>query len=153
MKDHTPAVLLAGVAGLGLSIAMLVDGFAKQQKRRQERSDKSTQTATTAQPSAVAWEVDEEEVVDEVADEVADEGGSSRAESAGDEDIYMEEEGEEVDGVPPLPVDEKRGAGLLAAIKRAYRVSFAASDSALEKALPRAEQGPAVEPGAELSIK
>jgi hypothetical protein len=63
-----------------------------------------------------------------------------------------EEEGEEVDGVPPLPVDEKRGAGLLAAIKRAYQVSFAASDSALEKALPRAEPG-AVEPGAELSIK
>ena len=49
------------------------------------------------------------EVVDEVADEVADEGGSSRAESAGDEDIYMEEEGEEGLGVvvrrkPPRPL-------------------------------------------------
>lgn len=162
------AVLLAGVAGLGLSIAMLVDGFNRQRKQ---------------QPQQVIFEEKEEEEEEDrpprkpaTADKAVQTGGrqqrsfsslsvlSSAAEEEeerGDEDMYIEEEVNDADEcdapellsprtsrkiIEGLVADDEASevnnnnnkdepTGLLATIKRAYRVSFAASESALEKNL------------------
>ncbi len=142
---------------------MLVDGFAKQQKQdksplrpkqeqeqqdlRQLRAEKSTQTVDEQQQrsfsgasSVTSW------------GESGGEGPEEEEDGAG---IYVEEvdgsdngsDGEVPELLSPRTVSRMKRAeqeqkkeeetGLLAAIKKAYRVSFAASDSALEKALPK----------------
>lgn len=170
MKDHAPAILFAGVAGLGLSIAMLVDGFAKQKKKKETVNTAVQTDFNETEKKKVKWyteipenkekeeEEKEEEEKEEEKEEDDEEQKKTKHKKKHMQIVTITTNNDDADDVPPLLSPqviemlmedeheessetnttsslETQDKGLLASIKKAYRVSFAATDSAIDAVL------------------